>query len=119
MKSCWKIVTTISLTAILVFRSQLTWSWSNDVQASGEFTATVALDQQDLYQVHMSPVSNLHWISTSDCSLELLFDDVRVEIYEKNGQRFGAVLKLISDKAEEQEWAKCSVTGLYSEAPNR
>lgn len=119
MRTFWKIFTTISLTAILFFRSQLTWSWSNEVQASGEFTATVALDEQDLYQVHMSPVSNLHWISTSDCSLELLFDDVRVEIYEKNGQRFGAVLKLISDNAEEQEWAECSVTGLYSEAPTR
>jgi hypothetical protein len=96
---------------------QLASAWSSDVQASGSFKATVAYETQNTYQVHMSPVSNLHWITTEACDLELLFDDVVVEIYEKNGQRFGAVFKLVTEGSTQEDWATCSVTGLYSEAP--
>jgi hypothetical protein len=66
----------------------------------------------------MSPVSNLHWITTESCDLELLFDDVIVEIYEKNGQRFGAVFQLVQSDSAQEEWPQCVVSGLYSEDPN-
>lgn len=96
---------------------QYAGAWSSDVQASGVFTATVAYEHQNTYQVHMSPVSNLRWITTEACKLELLFDDVIVEIYEKNGQRFGAVFKLVQKDSAQNESSECVVTGLFSEEP--
>lgn len=87
------------------------------MQASGVFTATVAYEHKNTYQVHMSPVSNLRWITTEECELELLFDDVIVEIYEKNGQRFGAVFKLVQKDNVQDESSECVVTGLFSEEP--
>lgn len=96
---------------------QFASAWSSDVQASGEFSATLVSEGENLYQVHMSPVSNLRWITTDKCDLELLFDDVTVEIYEKNGQRFGAVFRLISTSLPKADWVQCGVTGLFSEAP--
>ncbi len=100
-----------------IFPWQDAGAWSSDVQASGVFTATVAYEHQNTYQVHMSPVSNLRWITTQECELELLFDDVVVEIYEKNGQRFGAVFKLAQDANVQGEASECVVTGLFSEEP--
>ena len=96
---------------------QVAGAWSSDVQASGVFTATVAYEHQNTYKVHISPVSNLRWIKTAECDLELLFDDVIVEIYEKNGQRFGAVFKLVQEASAEEGPPECIVTGLFSEEP--
>lgn len=99
------------------FPLQYAWAWSSDVQASGVFTATLAYENQNTYQVHMSPVSNLRWITTQGCELELLFDDVVVEIYEKNGERFGAVFKLAQEANVQGRAPECVVTGLFSEEP--
>jgi hypothetical protein len=96
---------------------QFAAAWSSDVQVSGSFKATVAYESQNTYQVYMSPVSNLHWMTTDECKLELLFDDVIVEIYEKNGQRFGAVFRLVTEGIAQGDWPTCAVTGLYSEEP--
>jgi hypothetical protein len=96
---------------------QFAGAWSSDVQASGSFKATVAYESQNIYQVHMSPVSNLHWMTTDECELELLFDDVIVEIYEKNGQHFGAVFRLVTEGIAQEDWPTCAVRGLYSEEP--
>ena len=96
---------------------QLAGAWSSDVKASGSFKATVAYESQNIYQVHMSPVSNLHWMTTDECELELLFDDVIVEIYEKNGQHFGAVFLLVTEGIAQEDWPTCAVRGLYSEEP--
>ena len=101
-----------------MFPCHFAGAWSSDVQASGSFTATIAYENQNIYQVHMSPVSNLHWITTESCDLELLFDDVIVEIYEKNGQRFGAVFQLVQSDSAQEDWPQCVVSGLYSEEPN-
>ncbi|MDA0237961.1 MAG: hypothetical protein O3B03_05545 [Proteobacteria bacterium] len=97
---------------------QVAVAWSNDVRASGSFKATVAYETQNTYQVHLSPVSNLHWMTTEACELKLLFDDVVVEIYEKNGQRFGAVLRLVTENSAQEDLPTCTVIGLHSEQPN-
>lgn len=81
------VYTVVKYSFLLFILGLMPWqyagAWSSDVQASGVFTATVAYEHQNTYQVHMSPVSNLRWITTEACELELLFDDVIVEIYEK------------------------------------
>lgn len=96
---------------------KLGFSWSSDVQAEGKFNATLAYERDNLYQVHLSPVSNLHWVTTENCAEQLIFDDVLVEIYEKNGQRFGAVFRVIDESKDPDNWASCNINGLFSEEP--
>ena len=84
-------------------RSQLTWiiilllvlliisvnvkdGSTSDFYKDGEFEATLTHTDWDLFEVNLSIIPNLNWISTIACVEILVMDDVIIETYKSRNR---------------------------------
>jgi hypothetical protein len=90
---------------------------SADVQKGNEFEATVTFKSFGVYKVDLSPIPNLHWITTPACVEILILDDVVIEPYLSNGKVVGGFFYVIDHDASRDDWEYCQISEFLSYRP--
>jgi hypothetical protein len=92
-------------------------SANDEFQRESEFEATITYKSFGLYKIDISLYQNIKWIETIACVEILIFDDVIIEPWSKNGRIVGGFFYVVDDEMPREDWESCQITGLYRNKP--